>query len=299
MGIENLILESVAVSNIENLAGSFFTFRDSPVRARIFKGWAALDMANAALMATGNVMSSTVAFGGVVACIIAPVAIKLFARTLSARDFPITSFSCKLIDKHMESLYDLATLTSTLALVALGFSVTTPCIAFAFGCQTISWTLRIIKKLGQPAQSINVNRPPLSAASNTEPSPWWARETVGEGGFDQEELRQAEERSLQEAVPEVVANIAERRANIRGRSLPDVSLRERECSICQDTTESSSVEMRCGHIFHKICISHWVKAEDGAKNLSCPDCRESLDGDTDSKNRPFLHRAIHLDQDAA
>lgn len=44
-----------------------------------------------------------------------------------------------------------------------------------------------------------------------------------------------------------------------------------ECSICYNTLENESIKLRCSHIFHKSCISKWIKT-----SATCPICRTNV-----------------------
>eukprot|EP00941_MAST-03F_sp_MAST-3F-sp1_P003852 g3852.t1 len=42
-----------------------------------------------------------------------------------------------------------------------------------------------------------------------------------------------------------------------------------ECPICCELLDTSIASLRCGHVYHKLCIEKWLKG----KNGSCPTCR--------------------------
>jgi hypothetical protein len=46
-----------------------------------------------------------------------------------------------------------------------------------------------------------------------------------------------------------------------------------ECSICLEVFDkySNVNKLKCGHIYHKICIIEWL-----SKDYSCPNCRIKL-----------------------
>lgn len=56
---------------------------------------------------------------------------------------------------------------------------------------------------------------------------------------------------------------------IHSRCFPFLIM-EISCSICQDPLVSNkdSVATKCGHLFHKTCVSDWL-----ARNTTCPTCR--------------------------
>lgn len=49
---------------------------------------------------------------------------------------------------------------------------------------------------------------------------------------------------------------------------------EVECAVCLCKIENGDEirELRCDHLFHRVCLERWL----GYKNLSCPLCRDSL-----------------------
>ncbi|XP_062150103.1 uncharacterized protein LOC133858646 [Alnus glutinosa] len=49
---------------------------------------------------------------------------------------------------------------------------------------------------------------------------------------------------------------------------------EVECAVCLCKIENGDEirELRCDHLFHRVCLDRWL----GYKNLSCPLCRDSL-----------------------
>lgn len=47
---------------------------------------------------------------------------------------------------------------------------------------------------------------------------------------------------------------------------PEAKVEEEECLICQEEMSQEKVaQLVCGHIFHKSCISSWLK-----RKASCP-----------------------------
>jgi hypothetical protein len=44
-----------------------------------------------------------------------------------------------------------------------------------------------------------------------------------------------------------------------------------DCSICYSSLEEESVKLRCSHMFHKTCITEWIKS-----SATCPICRSSV-----------------------
>ena len=44
-----------------------------------------------------------------------------------------------------------------------------------------------------------------------------------------------------------------------------------DCSICYSSLEEESVKLRCTHMFHKTCITEWIKT-----SATCPICRSSV-----------------------
>ena len=44
-----------------------------------------------------------------------------------------------------------------------------------------------------------------------------------------------------------------------------------DCSICFNSLQEDSVKLRCSHIFHRMCISQWIKT-----SPTCPFCRTNI-----------------------
>lgn len=51
----------------------------------------------------------------------------------------------------------------------------------------------------------------------------------------------------------------------------EVKEEKEECSVCYSNMESDSIKLRCSHVFHKMCISRWMKT-----SPTCPICRSSI-----------------------
>ena len=63
-------------------------------------------------------------------------------------------------------------------------------------------------------------------------------------------------------------------SNCNLKSLSDVSEEvkiEDDCSICYNSLNQDSIKLRCSHIFHKSCISEWIK-----QSVTCPICRTNI-----------------------
>lgn len=43
------------------------------------------------------------------------------------------------------------------------------------------------------------------------------------------------------------------------------------CSICLDSCKNGLGVIACGHVFHEICVDHWIKT-----NQRCPICRAQM-----------------------
>lgn len=67
------------------------------------------------------------------------------------------------------------------------------------------------------------------------------------------------------------------------------------CSICLESKSQNSIKLVCGHTFHKICFSHWVKH---SLNYSCPLCRKDSKSiftkieDTNKSYKLFIKRFL-------
>ena len=63
-------------------------------------------------------------------------------------------------------------------------------------------------------------------------------------------------------------------SNCNLKSLSDVSDEakvEDDCCICYGSLNHDSIKLRCSHIFHKSCISEWIK-----QSVTCPICRANI-----------------------
>lgn len=70
------------------------------------------------------------------------------------------------------------------------------------------------------------------------------------------------------------------------------------CSICLESKLQESIELVCGHKFHKSCFSKWVKH---SLNYSCPLCRQDSKSIftklnyTKKKYKLFIHKFLKKD----
>ncbi|GMY26749.1 e3 ubiquitin-protein ligase rha2a [Fagus crenata] len=71
-----------------------------------------------------------------------------------------------------------------------------------------------------------------------------------------------------------VPDMSEELNIVRYEWMPGSSCEEVECAVCLCKIEDGEEikELRCNHIFHRVCLDRWV----GYKHLICPLCRGSL-----------------------
>lgn len=56
------------------------------------------------------------------------------------------------------------------------------------------------------------------------------------------------------------------------------------CTICREVDPKERRVLRCGHLFHEICIAPWAK-----QCNSCPLCRESIDRENPVISCPYSY----------
>ncbi|KAJ1560398.1 hypothetical protein HK096_008886, partial [Nowakowskiella sp. JEL0078] len=93
----------------------------------------------------------------------------------------------------------------------------------------------------------------------------------GQRGLDDIITEMMEQQARQSAPPAATEEMINALSKVQINE--EIIKQSADCSICQDSfSEGSSViELPCHHIFHPVCIEHWLKT-----NGTCPMCRFSI-----------------------
>ena len=74
-------------------------------------------------------------------------------------------------------------------------------------------------------------------------------------------------------VDKLAASRAKKRARVQEPEPPQEPEEEaEECPVCLDPMTGATATLVCGHLFHKDCITDWVRSQ-----ATCPTCRATLE----------------------